>query len=79
MRSACTEQPGKKSFGEASWGRWAARIGVELLLLRSPEIWAVARLGQVGVILSEDFNPGAVPDGVSFANPLDTVHSTSPP
>src|SRR3712207_5496426 len=34
------------------------------------QIWAVARLGQVGVVLSEDFNPGAVLDGVSFANPL---------
>jgi hypothetical protein len=40
----------------------------------------VARLGQVGVILSEDFNPGAgLLNRVSFANPLDTVHSTSPP
>jgi hypothetical protein len=28
-------------------------------------------LGQVGVVLSEDFNPGAVLDGVSFINPLD--------
>jgi predicted nucleic acid-binding protein len=35
------------------------------------QIWAAARLGQVGVILSEDFNPGAVLDGVSFTNPLD--------
>ena len=35
------------------------------------QIWAAARLGQVGVVLSEDFNPGAVLDGVSFANPLD--------
>ncbi len=35
------------------------------------QIWAVARLGQVDVILSEDFNPGAVLDGVSFTNPLD--------
>jgi predicted nucleic acid-binding protein len=35
------------------------------------QIWAVTRLGQVGVVLSEDFNPGAVLDGVSFANPLD--------
>jgi hypothetical protein len=26
---------------------------------------------QVGVVLSEDFNPGAVLDGVSFTNPLD--------
>ena len=37
----------------------------------APENWAVARLGQVVVVLSEDFNPGAVLDGVSFANPLD--------
>ncbi len=35
------------------------------------QIWAVARLGQVGVVLSEDFNQGAVLDGVSFTNPLD--------
>jgi predicted nucleic acid-binding protein len=35
------------------------------------QIWAVARLGQAGVILSEVFNPGVVLDGVSFANPLD--------
>ena len=34
-------------------------------------IWAVARLGQVPVVLSEDFHPGAVLDGVSFVNPLD--------
>jgi predicted nucleic acid-binding protein len=43
------------------------------------QIWAVARLGQVAVVLSEDFNPGAVLDGVAFTNPLDTVHSTSSP
>jgi predicted nucleic acid-binding protein len=42
------------------------------------QIWAVARLGQVAVILSEDFNSRAVLAGVSFTNPLDTVHSTSP-
>ena len=41
-----------------------------LLSYYDVQIWA-ARLGQVGVILSEDFNPGAVLDGVSFANPLD--------
>jgi len=35
------------------------------------QIWAVARLGQMGVVLSEDFNPGTVLDGVSFTNPLD--------
>ena len=36
-----------------------------------PQIWAVARLGQVGLALSEDFNLGAVLDGVSIVNPLD--------
>jgi predicted nucleic acid-binding protein len=35
------------------------------------QIWVVARLGQVGVVLSEDFSPGTVLDGVSFTNPLD--------
>ena len=42
-----------------------------LLSYHDAQIWAVARLGQVGVVLSEDFNTGAVLDGVSFANPLD--------
>src|SRR5215212_6976575 len=44
-----------------------------LLSYYDAQIWAVARLGQVGVVLSEDFNPGAVLDGVSFTNPLDPV------
>jgi len=35
------------------------------------QIWAVARLGQVPAVLSENFNPGAVIDGVSFVDPLD--------
>lgn len=35
------------------------------------QIWAAARLGQVGAVLSEDFNPGATLDGVAFINPLD--------
>src|SRR5215210_8775827 len=42
-----------------------------LLSYYDAQIWAVARLGQVGVVLGEDFNPGAVLDGVSFTNPLD--------
>jgi predicted nucleic acid-binding protein len=42
-----------------------------LLSYYDAQVWAVARLGQVSVVLSEDFNPGAVLDGVSFANPLD--------
>jgi predicted nucleic acid-binding protein len=35
------------------------------------QIWAAARLAQIPVILSEDFNPGATLEGVSFVNPLD--------
>jgi predicted nucleic acid-binding protein len=42
-----------------------------LLSYYDAQIWAVACLGQVGVVLSEDFNPGAVLDGVAFANQLD--------
>jgi predicted nucleic acid-binding protein len=42
-----------------------------LLSYYDAQIWAAARLGQVGVVLSEDFNPGSVLDGVTFANPLD--------
>ena len=34
------------------------------------QIWAVARLGRVAVVLSEDFNPGAVLDGVSFTGSI---------
>src|SRR5919107_482698 len=46
-------------------------VAEHMLSYHDAQIWAAARLGQVGVILSEDFNPGAVLDGVSFANPLD--------
>ncbi len=34
------------------------------------QIWAVARLNQVPVVFSEDFNPGAVIEGVRFVNPF---------
>jgi len=37
---------------------------------RHAQIWAVARLNQVAVIFSEDFNVGAVIEGVRFANPF---------
>jgi predicted nucleic acid-binding protein len=46
-------------------------VGEHMLSYYDVQIWAVARIWQVAVILSEDFNPGAVLDGVSFANPLD--------
>jgi predicted nucleic acid-binding protein len=34
------------------------------------QIWAAARLSQVPVVLSEDFNPGAVIEGVQFIDPF---------
>jgi predicted nucleic acid-binding protein len=37
------------------------------------QIWGAARLAQIPVVLSEDFNPGATLDGVSFLNPFDTA------
>ncbi len=36
------------------------------------QVWAAARLNQIGVIFSEDLNPGAVVEGVRFANPFDS-------
>lgn len=35
------------------------------------QIWAAAKLAQIPVILSEDFSPGSVVEGVSFLDPLD--------
>jgi predicted nucleic acid-binding protein len=35
------------------------------------QVWAVAKLNQVPVVLSEDFNVGATLEGVLFLNPLD--------
>ena len=35
------------------------------------QIWATARLNQIGVIYSEDFNTGIFLEGVQFINPLD--------
>jgi predicted nucleic acid-binding protein len=34
------------------------------------QIWATARLNQVPIIFSEDFNSGATLEGVRFVNPL---------
>jgi predicted nucleic acid-binding protein len=34
------------------------------------QIWAIARLNQVAVVFSEDFNVGSVIEGVRFANPF---------
>jgi predicted nucleic acid-binding protein len=46
-------------------------VAEHLLAYYDAQVWAVARLGQVGVVLSEDITPAAVLDGVSFADPLD--------
>lgn len=35
------------------------------------QLWAAARLNQIPVILSEDFNSGSRLEGVSFLNPFD--------
>ncbi|MGB4594248.1 MAG: PIN domain-containing protein [Coriobacteriia bacterium] len=34
------------------------------------QIWAVARINQIPVVLSEDFSDGGVIEGVRFANPF---------
>ena len=34
------------------------------------QIWATARLNQIAVVFSEDFQTGAVVEGVRFVNPL---------
>ena len=34
------------------------------------QIWAVARLNRISLVLSEDFSDGAVLEGVRFLNPL---------
>jgi predicted nucleic acid-binding protein len=36
------------------------------------QIWAAARLNQIPVVLSEDFNPGSAVEGVRFVNPFET-------
>lgn len=35
------------------------------------QVWAVAKLNQIPVVLSEDFNVGATLEGVLFLNPLE--------
>jgi predicted nucleic acid-binding protein len=36
------------------------------------QVWAVAKLNQVPVVLSEDFNVGTTLEGVLFLNPLES-------
>ena len=35
------------------------------------QIWAAARLNQIPVVMSEDFNSGSTREGVSFVNPFE--------
>jgi predicted nucleic acid-binding protein len=35
------------------------------------QIWAAARLNHIPVVLSEDFNSGAVIEGVRFVDPFE--------
>lgn len=36
------------------------------------QIWATAKLNQIPVVYSEDFNVGATIEGINFVNPLET-------
>ena len=36
------------------------------------QVWAIARLNQIPVVFTEDFNAGAVIEGIRFVNPFAT-------
>lgn len=42
------------------------------------QIWATARLSQVPLVLSEDFNPGSTIEGVRFENPFAPAFDLNP-
>lgn len=41
------------------------------------QVWAAAKLNQIPVVLSEDFNVGATLEGVLFLNPLEPTFDLS--
>ena len=45
-------------------------VRVHCLPYWDAQLWATGRLNQVPVILSEDFSPGTVLDGIRFVNPF---------
>jgi predicted nucleic acid-binding protein len=45
-------------------------VDVHSMSFFDAQIWAVARLHQVPVVLSEDFSDDAVVEGVRFRNPF---------
>lgn len=49
----------------------AARgVSDHVLSYYDAQIWAMARLNQIGVVFSEDFNNGSTLEGVRFVNPF---------
>ena len=47
-------------------------VSVHALAYYDAQIWATARLNQISVIFSEDFNSGSILEGVRFVNPFAT-------
>ena len=46
-------------------------VEVHSLSYYDAQVWAVAKLNQIAIVLSEDFNVGATLEGVLFLNPLE--------
>lgn len=46
-------------------------VDTHTLSYNDAQVWAVAKLNQIPVVLSEDFNVGATLGGVLFLNPLE--------
>lgn len=46
-------------------------VGTHRLSYYDAQVWAVAKLNQVTIVLSEDFSTGATLEGVLFLNPLE--------
>lgn len=42
------------------------------------QIWATARLNQIPLVFSEDFNPDSVVDGIRFVNPFSPTFDQLP-
>lgn len=46
-------------------------VGAYGLSYYDAQVWAVAKLNQIAVVVSEDFQNGATLEGVTFANPFE--------
>lgn len=83
-RFAHVHGPGEAKTATESWARafpvYDTTLRVVLEALRGAvryqfpyydaQIWAVARVNRIPLVLSEDFTDGAVIEGVRFANPF---------